>query len=112
MNNEERRQEHRLLSFGSFRLDVRNQQLWRGQEVLRLTGKALAVLCYLVERSGQLLTRLGRLQWPEEKEEDKRGAEPYIEEGRASNASDSWGAEDYSAGAPALSDLIRASRRL
>jgi hypothetical protein len=52
------------------------------------------------------------LQWPEEKEEDKRGAEPYIEEGRASNASDSWGAEDYSAGAPALSDIIRASRRL
>ncbi|MBI3796104.1 MAG: winged helix-turn-helix domain-containing protein [Deltaproteobacteria bacterium] len=57
MNNEEYGQEHNLLHFGPFRLDVRNQQLWRGQEVIRLTGKALAVLRYLAERSGQLVTK-------------------------------------------------------
>src|SRR5919201_4736032 len=59
-------QEPRLLSFGPFRLDVRNQQLWRGQEVIRLTNKALAVLCSLVERSGQLVTKdeLFAAVWP------------------------------------------------
>src|SRR5712692_10092645 len=59
-------QEHRLLSFEPFRLDVRNAQLWRGQEVIRLTNKALAVLCYLAERSGQLVTKdaLFAAVWP------------------------------------------------
>jgi adenylate cyclase len=66
MNNEERRQEHRLLSFEPFRLDVRNAQLWQGPEVIRLTSKALAVLCYLAERSGQLVTKdeLFAAVWP------------------------------------------------
>jgi hypothetical protein len=45
-------QEHRLLSFEPFRLDVPNAQLWRGQEVIRLTNKALAVLALS-----------GRAQW-------------------------------------------------
>ncbi|MBI3796095.1 MAG: hypothetical protein HY268_03880 [Deltaproteobacteria bacterium] len=49
--------EHHLLSFEPFRLDVPNAQLWQGQEVIRLTGKALAVLGYLAERSGQLVTK-------------------------------------------------------
>ena len=59
-------QEHRLLSFEPFRLDVRNAQLWRGQEVIRLTNKALAVLHYLAERSGQLVTKddLFAAVWP------------------------------------------------
>ena len=59
-------QEHRLLHFEPFRLDVRNEQLWRGQEVIRLTGKALAVLSYLAERSGQLVTKdeLFAAVWP------------------------------------------------
>jgi adenylate cyclase len=59
-------QEHHLLSFEPFRLDVRNAQLWRGPEVIRLTNKALAVLCYLVERSGQLVTKdeLFAAVWP------------------------------------------------
>jgi TolB-like protein len=59
-------QEPRLLSFEPFRLDVRNAQLWRGQEVIRLTNKALAVLCYLAERSGQLVTKdeLFAAVWP------------------------------------------------
>ena len=57
MNNEEHGQEHRVFHFGPFRLDVRNAQLWRDQEVIRLTGKALAVLRYLAEHSGQLVTK-------------------------------------------------------
>ena len=59
-------QEHRLLSFGLFRLDVRNARLWCGPEVIRLTNKALAVLCYLAERSGQLVTKdeLFAAVWP------------------------------------------------
>src|SRR5229473_6566688 len=59
-------QEHRLLSFGPFRLDVRNAQLWREQEVIRLTSKALAVLRYLAERSGQLVTKdeIFAVVWP------------------------------------------------
>src|SRR5712692_7913225 len=59
-------QEHRLLSFEPFRLDVRNAQLWRGQEVIRLTNKALAILHYLAERSGQLVTKdaLFAAVWP------------------------------------------------
>ncbi len=59
--------EHRLLSFEPFRLDVRNAQLWRGSAVIRLTSKALAVLCYLAERSGQLVTKdeLFTAVWPE-----------------------------------------------
>lgn len=59
-------QEHRLLSFEPFRLDARNAQLRRGQEVIRVTSKALAVLCYLIERSGQLVTKdeLFAAVWP------------------------------------------------
>ncbi len=66
MSSEEHRQEHRVLCFGPFRLDVRNEQLWRGLEVIRLTSKALAVLHYLAERSGQLVTKdeLFAAVWP------------------------------------------------
>jgi TolB-like protein/Tfp pilus assembly protein PilF len=66
MNNQGHRQEHRLLSFEPFRLDVRNAQLWQGPEVIRLTSKALAVLRYLAERSSQLVTKdeLFAAVWP------------------------------------------------
>src|SRR5262245_15699459 len=59
-------EEPRLLSFGPFRLDVFNAQLWRGQELIRLTNKALVVLCYLAEHSGQLVTKdeLFAMVWP------------------------------------------------
>src|SRR5215831_19228516 len=58
--------EPRLLSFEPFRLDVPNAQLWRGQELIRLTNKALAVLRYLAEHSGQLVTKddLFTAVWP------------------------------------------------
>src|SRR5262245_50533533 len=66
MKDEEHGQELRVLSFEPFRLDARNAQLWRGAEVIRLTGKALAVLCYLVEHGGQLVTKdeLFTAVWP------------------------------------------------
>lgn len=59
--------EQNLWNFGPFRLDVRNEQLWREHEVLRLTNKALAVLRYLVEHQGQLVTKddLFAAVWPE-----------------------------------------------
>ena len=59
-------QGHSLLNFGPFRLDAYNEQLWRGQEVIHLTTKALAVLCYLVEHRGQLVTKddLCAAVWP------------------------------------------------
>src|SRR5215208_6558215 len=50
-------QEHFLVDFGPFRLDERNERLWHGSEVVRLTNKALAVLRYLVEHQGQLVMK-------------------------------------------------------
>jgi DNA-binding winged helix-turn-helix (wHTH) protein/predicted ATPase len=45
------------LVFGAFRLDLRDEQLWRGQEPVPLKAKALAVLCCLVTNAGQLMTK-------------------------------------------------------
>src|SRR5215510_15554980 len=66
MSSEEHKQEHHLLHFEPFRLDVPNAQLWRGQELLRLTNKALAVLRYLAEHNGQLVSKdeLFTAVWP------------------------------------------------
>jgi DNA-binding winged helix-turn-helix (wHTH) protein/predicted ATPase len=43
--------------FGSFRVDVRNECVWRGEQALKLTPKAFAVLQYLLEHAGQLVTK-------------------------------------------------------
>jgi TolB-like protein/DNA-binding winged helix-turn-helix (wHTH) protein len=66
MSSEAHRQEHSVFLFEPFQLDVRNAQLWRGSEAVRLTNKALAVLCHLIERSGQLVTKdeLFAAVWP------------------------------------------------
>ena len=45
------------LAFGQFRLDRANALLWRGQDRVVLAPKPFEVLCYLVERSGQLVTK-------------------------------------------------------
>ena len=50
-------QEQRILIFEPFCLDVGNERLWRVQEVLHLTHKAFAVLHYLAEHAGQLVTK-------------------------------------------------------
>src|SRR5262245_43003490 len=53
--------------FGPFRLDLPNERVWREQEVLKLGRKAFAVLRYLVEHPGQLVSKeaLFAAVWPE-----------------------------------------------
>jgi DNA-binding winged helix-turn-helix (wHTH) protein len=47
----------RQLAFLSFRLDLTNEQLWQGSEERPLRPKAFAVLRYLVEHAGRLVSR-------------------------------------------------------
>lgn len=54
--------------FAPFRLDALNEQLWHGEERVVLRRKPFAILRYLLEHSGELITKeelLSRL-WPEE----------------------------------------------
>ena len=53
--------------FDAFRLDRRDERLWRGQEVVPLHPKPFAVLCCLVTQAGQLVTKDALLEavWPE-----------------------------------------------
>src|SRR2546425_11831677 len=50
-------QEQAGFVFGPFRLDVRDERLWCGHDVLPLRHKTLGVLHALVARAGQLLTK-------------------------------------------------------
>src|SRR5262249_7451263 len=66
------REEVRLPDLPPFRLDPSNQCLWRRQETAQderilLPPKAFAVLCYLVEHAGRLVTQEELLEavWPE-----------------------------------------------
>lgn len=56
-----------MLSFGPYRLDPERGQLRRGTQIVKLTPKALAVLRYVVERPGQIVTKeeLFRAVWAE-----------------------------------------------
>jgi DNA-binding winged helix-turn-helix (wHTH) protein/tetratricopeptide (TPR) repeat protein len=56
-----------MKSFDEFRLDVVNQSLWRGNDRVALMPKPFAVLQYLVERPGRLVTQdqLLKAVWPE-----------------------------------------------
>src|SRR5262245_31635654 len=67
MNEHEKRQRESLVRVGPYRRDVENHQLWRGVQEVRITGKALAVLRYLVEHAGELATKdeLFAAAWPE-----------------------------------------------
>ena len=49
--------EQRILIFEPFWMDVGNERLWRVQEAIHLTRKAFAVLHYLAEHAGQLVTK-------------------------------------------------------
>jgi DNA-binding winged helix-turn-helix (wHTH) protein/tetratricopeptide (TPR) repeat protein len=53
--------------FDTFRLNRRDERLWRGQEVVPLHPKTFAVLCCLVQQAGQLVTKDTLLEavWPE-----------------------------------------------
>ena len=56
-----------MKQFHSFRLDIVNHCLWRGEDRVLLTPKAFDVLRYLVEHADRLVTQdeiLGAL-WPE-----------------------------------------------
>jgi DNA-binding winged helix-turn-helix (wHTH) protein len=48
--------------FGPFRLDCNNQQLWRSEQQLALQPKPLAVLQYLAQHAGRLITKEELLQ--------------------------------------------------
>ena len=45
------------INFGPFRLDVEANQLWQGEESIALQPRPLAVLRYLIERPGELISR-------------------------------------------------------
>jgi len=56
-----------LKKFGEFELDASLRKLTRGGQPIRLTGQALDLLCLLVNRPGELISReeiKGRL-WPD-----------------------------------------------
>jgi DNA-binding winged helix-turn-helix (wHTH) protein len=55
------------LCFGPHRLDLGAGQLWRDQEEVKLTPKALAVLRVLVARAGRVVTKdeLFQAVWPQ-----------------------------------------------
>jgi len=56
-----------MKQFHSFRLDIVNQCLWRGDDRVSLTPKAFDVLRYLVEHADRLVTQDEILEalWPE-----------------------------------------------
>jgi DNA-binding winged helix-turn-helix (wHTH) protein len=60
------KQEKQII-FNPFRLDTVNECLWRGSQAISLTPKAFAVLQYLVEHPGRLVTKEELLDavWPE-----------------------------------------------
>lgn len=53
--------------FGSFRLDSQNACVWRGEEMIKLTPKAFAVLQHLIDNAGRLVTKeeFFTAVWPE-----------------------------------------------
>lgn len=56
-----------MKDFPPFRLDAADQSLWRDDQRIALTPKAFAVLHYLVERAGRLVTQNELLEalWPD-----------------------------------------------
>ena len=48
--------EHQI-TFGPFRLEVTQGRLWRGDQVIPLRPRSLAMLCYLVAHPGRLVTK-------------------------------------------------------
>ena len=56
-----------MRQFGTYRLDLRNECVWRGEEQLSLTPRPFSVLRYLVENPQRLVTHDELLEslWPE-----------------------------------------------
>jgi DNA-binding winged helix-turn-helix (wHTH) protein len=57
--------EHHV-TFDRYRLDLAGEQLWCGSEEIPLPGKAFALLRYLIEHAGQLVSKaaLFAALWP------------------------------------------------
>jgi DNA-binding winged helix-turn-helix (wHTH) protein/tetratricopeptide (TPR) repeat protein len=45
------------LTFGPFRLEVAQGRLWRGAQIVALRRRSLAMLCYLAQHPGRLVTK-------------------------------------------------------
>jgi DNA-binding response OmpR family regulator len=56
----------RQFSFARYTVDLDNAQLWRGKQAIALTSQTFAVLRYLVEHAGQVVTKaeLFEALWP------------------------------------------------
>ncbi len=56
-----------MVTFGDFEFDDRRRALKAGGRPVRLTGQAVDLLCLLVERPGELITReeIARRLWPD-----------------------------------------------
>src|SRR5215510_12852376 len=56
-----------MLLFADLQIDLANERVWRGKQALKLTPTAFALLRYLVEHAGRLVTKDELLQavWPE-----------------------------------------------
>jgi tetratricopeptide (TPR) repeat protein len=65
--------------FDGFRLDRRDERLWRGHEILPLHSKSFAVLCCLLTQAGRLVTKDQILEavWPETAVSEERGHQAY-----------------------------------
>ena len=46
-----------ILTFGPYRFDVGQGQLWRGTQEVKLTPKTLVVLRHMVEHAGQVVAK-------------------------------------------------------
>src|SRR4030095_2155996 len=59
--------QRKQILFGPFRFDESNECLWRGNQAIQLRPKAFAVLKYLIDRNGTLVTKQQLLDdvWPE-----------------------------------------------
>lgn len=53
--------------FESLRLDIENECVWQGEYIIQLPPKAFALLRYLVEHPGRVVTKneLFKAVWPE-----------------------------------------------
>lgn len=56
-----------LIKFGEFELDERSRRIRRGDQPVGLTGQAFDLLCLLVKRPGELISReeIQHYLWPE-----------------------------------------------
>jgi len=74
-----------IRTFGDFELDDSLRKLSRGGRRVRLTGQTLDLLCFLVERAGELITReeIKSQLWPDSSVELEHSVDVLINRLRA-----------------------------